>query len=108
MAASGRGRLASADAAPAVGERTIALASAAGFTVEQTLSGVLEGPVEYVQDHDEWVLVVDGAATLAVDGTEHELTDGDWCHLSAGVPHVLVRVAPGTRWLAVRGVSDTR
>jgi len=51
-----------------------------------------------------------GDARLAVDGTDRDLAAGDWCFLPAGVAHVLVEVAAGTRWLAVRGgqIGPTR
>ena len=104
VAATQRGRLARRADAPPSGERTDRLAIADGFTVEQILSGELAAPQAYEQDHDEWVLLVEGAAVLEVDGTEHELDAGDWCLLPAGTPHRLVRTEPGTSWLAVRSV----
>jgi mannose-6-phosphate isomerase-like protein (cupin superfamily) len=69
--------------------------------VEEILSGRLDGPVDYVQDQDEWVVVLEGGAVLEV-GAEHvELDPGDWVLLPAAVPHRLVETTPGTRWLAV-------
>jgi len=97
------GRLHDDDEMPSEGERTILLATGRGFAVEQILTGRLGAPVEYVQDHDEWVVVVDGAAVLEIEGAEHALTRGDWILLPAALPHRLVRAEPGTSWLAVRG-----
>jgi len=98
-------RLDESDTAPAVGERTIALATASGFTVEQILSGTLAEPVEYLQDHDEWVVVLAGAAVLEVDGRRCELRTGDWLLLPAEIPHRLVTTDPATSWLAVRSTA---
>ena len=95
------GRLASIEDAPADGERTEVLAGARSFTVEQILSGRLVAPHDYVQDHDEWVVVLHGGAVLEVGGVAHELGAGDWWWLPAGTPHRLVRTEPGTSWLAV-------
>ncbi len=78
------------------------LARATGFTVEQILSGRLAERQEYVQDHDEWVVVLSGAAVLELDGVAHALGAGDWWLLPAGTSHTLVRTDPGTSWLAVR------
>jgi cupin 2 domain-containing protein len=103
-----RGRLIPGRAAPAHGERTLPLAAGDGFTVEQILSGELDAPLDYAQDHDEWVVVVDGAAALELDGVVHELGRGDWVLLSAGVPHRLLRTERGTSWLAVRSVRARR
>lgn len=69
--------------------------------IEQILSGAGETPQHYVQDHDEWVVVLAGAAVLDVDGRRRELAPGDWAFLPATVPHVVVATATGTSWLAV-------
>src|SRR5262245_43754621 len=103
MDATGGGRLLDVSLAPATGERTQVLATARGFAVEQILSGQLAAPVDYDQDHDEWVVVLEGAAVLEVDGAERALSRGDWVLLRARVPHRLVRTEAGTSWLAVRG-----
>jgi cupin 2 domain-containing protein len=97
--------LAPSTAAPEQGEDTVALARAAGFTVEQILSGALSAPQDYVQDHDEWVVVLAGGAVLEVDGVAHDLGVGDWWLLPAGTPHRLTRTEPGTSWLAVRSTG---
>jgi hypothetical protein len=52
-----RGRLAP-DAAPAIGEQLDVLWESASARVEHIVSGRLEGPVEFDQDDDEWVLVL--------------------------------------------------
>lgn len=96
------GRLAPPDDAPVAGERVEDLATADGFAVEQILSGRLETPQEYDQDHDEWVLVLAGRARLEVEGVVHELETGDWWLLTAGTPHRLLHTDPGTSWLAIR------
>jgi cupin 2 domain-containing protein len=99
------GRLRPVDDAPADGERTLPLVAARGFTVEQILSGALTAPQEYTQDHDEWFVVLAGAAVLEVDGVSHELGAGDWWFLPAGTAHTLVRTEPGTNWLVVRSTG---
>lgn len=68
--------------------------------VEQILTGRMEGPTDYLQDRDEWVAVLHGLAELDVGGEAVELAPGDWVLLPAGVPHRVVRVEPGTSWLA--------
>ena len=97
------GRLDAAASGPSVGERTRVLVATPGFTVEQILSGRLEAPVDDDQDHDEWVVVLEGGAVLEIDGVEHAMTPGDWLLLPARVPHRVLSTQIGTRWLAVRG-----
>ena len=97
-----RGRLEDPDAAPPAGERVERVAAFRNVVVEQILSGELHAPADYAQDHDEWVVVLAGGATLELDGETMELSAGDWLFLRAGLPHRLVRTQPGTSWLAVR------
>jgi len=96
-----RGSLAPAAGAPGEGELVTRLAELPGATVEQILSGTLAGPASFEQDHDEWVVLLEGGAKLVVDGAELELQAGDWLLLPAGCPHTLVETQPGTSWLAV-------
>jgi cupin 2 domain-containing protein len=69
--------------------------------VEQILSGPDVAPEDYLQDQDEWITLLAGAAVLDVGGERVELGPGDWVLLPAGVPHRLVEVQSGSNWLAV-------
>lgn len=69
--------------------------------VEHILSGRIDQPVEFLQTHDEWVVVLSGAATLVIDDRVHHMGTGDWVCIEGGTPHQLRAVAPGTSWLAV-------
>lgn len=101
MPAVRRGHLAGASSAPVVGERMEELLGLHGVTIEQILSGTLATPVDYDQDHDEWVVVLRGAAELEVNGERLSLETGDWVLLKRRTPHRLVRTTRGTSWLAV-------
>jgi cupin 2 domain-containing protein len=96
-----RGRLADRAAAPERGERTDELVRHRNLVVEQILSGTLDGPADYVQEQDEWVVLVAGGAVLEVDDERLDLAARDWVLLPAGMPHRLVSTEPGTEWLAV-------
>ena len=89
------------DATPPDGERIVEVARAEGFRVECIVTGVVDTPVEYLQAHDEWVVVLSGGATLEIRGVEHRMEGGDWMLIPATTPHRLLHVVPGTRWLAV-------
>ena len=78
-------------------DRLIAFANA---VVEQILSGRLERPADYLQEQDEWVVLLSGGATLEVGGETVELSARDWLFLPSGLPHRLVETEPGTNWLA--------
>jgi cupin 2 domain-containing protein len=72
-----------------------------GWRIEQILSGRLAAPVEDLLDHEEWVVVLEGGATLDVAGVTQTLEAGEWLVLEPGVPHRVLAAQPGTSWLAV-------
>ena len=96
-----RGRLRDGTAAPVSGEAVERLLELSGVIVEQILSGTLDAPLDFRQEHDEWVVLLDGSASLVVAGEDVELEGGDWLFLPAGVEHRVVATAPGSSWLAV-------
>jgi cupin 2 domain-containing protein len=59
----------------------------------------------YDQETDEWVLLVEGAARLRIEGEreDRELGEGDWILLPAHCRHRVTwtRAEPPTVWLAV-------
>lgn len=60
----------------------------------------------YDQDHDEWVLVLQGQAALAFeDGTEAALAAGDHLFLPRHVKHRVTRTSSPCVWLAVHGTG---
>ena len=102
-----RGKLQPPSAAPLSGEHVEVLASGAGWRIEQILTGRLPEPVEDLLDHEEWVVVLAGAATLDIAGAIESLETGEWLRLGPGVPHRVVSTEPGTSWLAVHlGPTD--
>jgi cupin 2 domain-containing protein len=96
------GRLQNANAAPTRGEVVETVAVVSGVRIEQILSGELAAPIDYVQDHDEWVVVLAGGADLVVEDKSFTLSTGEWILLPGGVPHRLVSTIPDTSWLVVR------
>ena len=75
-----------------------------GVRIERIVSRGHVTPVDqpYVQDWDEWVLLVEGAAELLLEGLgTHRLERGDHLLIPAGVPHRVTYTADPTIWLAV-------
>jgi cupin 2 domain-containing protein len=73
-----------------------------GIRIERIVSTGQSTPVDapYDQDHDEWILLLQGAAGLWIDGQEeHDLRPGDHLLISA---HHLHRVT----WTAKEEASD--
>ena len=96
-----RGRLRDGAAAPASGEAVERLLVLPGVVIEQILSGTLEAPLDFRQEHDEWVVLLEGSASLVVAGEDVALEAGGWLFLPAGVEHRVVATAPGSSWLAM-------
>ncbi|MDZ7680084.1 MAG: cupin domain-containing protein [Acidimicrobiales bacterium] len=92
--------------APGAGERFDLLTEREGVTIEHILSARSDTPNSYLQDHDEWVVVLTGSATVDVGGTPYRLGAGDWVLLPRGIPHTVERTETATTWLAVHLPAD--
>ncbi len=55
----------------------------------------------YVQEEDEWVVLLEGEATLEVEGKRKVLRRGDTLFIPAQTPHRVLSTRHGTLWLAV-------
>jgi quercetin dioxygenase-like cupin family protein len=59
-----------------------------------------DGPAEHVNaERDVLYVVIDGAATLTVDGEQHELAAGEATIVAKGTRRALVAGADGVRYL---------
>lgn len=76
-----------------------------GVRIERIVSTGHASPAgEYqVQDWDEWVLLIEGAAGLEIGGSETRLARGDHLLIAAGTRHRVAWTDPDrpTIWLAV-------
>jgi len=86
---------------PATGERFDTLLAHRQLVIERIVSSADLTPHTYVQPQDEWVVLLQGDATLQVDGQPVALAAGDHLFLPAGTPHSVERASPGALWLAV-------
>lgn len=92
--------------ASAEAELFSAILSRPGVRIERIVSTGQTTPENepYDQDHDEWVVVLKGAARLWLDGRgDHDLTPGDHLLIPARCRHRVVWTATTepTVWLAV-------
>ncbi len=86
---------------PATGERFDTLLTHGQLVVERIVSSAEFTPHTYVQPQDEWVVLLQGEATLQVDGEAITLAAGDHLFLPAGTPHSVEQASAGALWLAV-------
>ncbi|GAB2864072.1 cupin domain-containing protein [Pseudoduganella ginsengisoli] len=91
-----------ADAAPpAQGERFDVLLSHKGLVIERIVSTSKIASQPYVQEQDEWVVLLKGSATLDVAGGHVALGEGDYLFLPSRTPHTVLTVSDGAMWLAI-------
>lgn len=88
-------------AAPASGERFETLLQHRNLVIERIISSATAVPTTFVQEQDEWVLLVQGSAVLEIDGVAKSLKAGDYVFLPAKTPHQVTQVSDGALWLAV-------
>ncbi len=55
----------------------------------------------YIQEEDEWVVLLEGEAILEVDGRNHSLQKGDSLFIPAKTSHQVLLATRGTLWLAI-------
>ncbi len=56
---------------------------------------------EFIQDEDEVVFLLEGEATLEVEGKLQTLQKGQMLYIPAKTPHKLLKVSNGALWLAI-------
>lgn len=88
-------------AVPEKGESFETLLRNGNVTIETIVSSETPEPVLYRQENDEAVLLLEGEATLCIDGKDVTLGPGDFLHIPAHTPHRVLETRRGTRWLAI-------
>lgn len=86
---------------PLKGEDFTTLLEDNGLKVSRIVSSnKVEGKL-YIQKESEFVILLEGSATLEVDGKIVELKRGDTLHIAAKVPHKVLKTEQNTLWLAI-------
>ena len=57
--------------------------------------------IEYNQEEDEWLVLMEGEAKLLIDTKEQTLKKGDTLFIPAETPHTVLETKEGTVWLTV-------
>jgi len=57
--------------------------------------------MEYIQDEDEWVVLLEGEATLRFSSEKRILKKGESLFIPAKTAHQIEEIKHGTIWLAV-------
>ena len=57
--------------------------------------------IEYIQEEDEWLVLLEGEATIRIEDKEKILTKGETLFIPTKTPHKVLKTKEGTVWLTV-------
>ncbi len=86
---------------PKTGESFTTLLEQKNIKIVRIVSSADIEPIEYIQDEDEWVVVLEGQALLLVNSDEKILEKGDMLFIPSHTPHTVLETREGTVWLAI-------
>ncbi len=86
---------------PESGESFNELFSASKAKIVRIVSSDTPPDTLYLQEEDEWVVLLEGEATLEIEGKQMVLRRGDTLFIPANTPHRVLKTQHGTLWLAV-------
>ena len=89
------------DAVPATGESFGTLLEHGNVKIVRIVSSGTPDHSEYLQEEDEWVAIIEGEATVEIEGCLRHMGRGDVLFIPAHTPHRVVKTSHGTIWIAV-------
>ncbi len=86
---------------PDIGENFTTILEHKNIKIVRIVSSDRFEPIEYLQDEDEWALVVQGEASLKIGDREITLKSGDSIFIPAKTPHKILSMKQHTLWLTI-------
>jgi len=86
---------------PDIGEKFDTLLDHKYIKIVRIVSSDSVDPELYIQDEDEWMVVIEGSATLEIESKSLELHRGDTLLIPAKTPHRVMRTELDTLWLTI-------
>jgi cupin 2 domain-containing protein len=86
---------------PNSGEIFTTLLKYKNIKINRIVSSANIEPIEYMQEEDEWLVLLEGEATLLIDKKEKVLTKGETLFIPAHTPHAVLKTQDGTVWLTI-------
>ncbi len=86
---------------PNTGEDFTTLLKKENIKIERIVSSDKLENKEYCQKEDEFVILLEGIATLEINGKNKILTKGDTLYIPAKTKHKVLSTQKGTLWIAI-------
>ena len=86
---------------PKSGETFTALFEHKNIKINRIVSSDELDNKEYIQEEDEWLVLLEGEATLLLDDEKKTLTQGDTLFIPSKTHHRVLSTQSGTVWLTV-------
>ena len=86
---------------PESGENFTTLLEHKNIKINRIVSSSNVESIEYIQEEDEWLVLLEGEATIRIEDNEKILTKGETLFIPAKVLHTVLQTTKGTVWLTV-------
>ena len=86
---------------PKSGETFTTLLEHKNIKINRIVSSDELAETEYIQEEDEWLILLGGEATLLLDDEKKTLRKGDTLFIPSKTPHRVLHAQSGTVWLTV-------
>jgi len=86
---------------PNIGEEFTTLFENKNIQIVKIVSSDKVEPKEYCQKENEFVFLLEGEATLEIDGKNKTLKKGDYIYIPSNTLHRVIKTQKGTLWLAI-------
>ncbi|MDR1614086.1 MAG: cupin domain-containing protein [Campylobacteraceae bacterium] len=94
--------------APKCGEIHDILCKLDNVEIAHIISSSMLPDMEYCQNMDEFVMILEGEALMKIENQEIRLKKGEYIFIKAFVKHRILNCKNGTHWLAVYIKSQSR
>jgi cupin 2 domain-containing protein len=89
------------DLPPVDGEFFETILKRKNVEIKKIISNTLKTPKKFVQQEDEFVVLLKGCAKIEINGIVKKLKAGDWLFIPANTPHTVLKTKKTAIWLAV-------
>ena len=86
---------------PKSGESLTTLLEHKNIKINRIVSSNIIESIQYLQEEDEWLVLLGGKATILIDNKKKILKKGDTLFIPAETPHEVLETKDGTVWLTV-------